>query len=139
MRPMAVLGLVGFMLACGGPTSPTLRSQTISGSLSSVGTMAADYRVYTIDAGGAGALDASLRWTGDGDLWIFVFDVPPPTSEPALAQSDQAHPTNPVALRASLPRAGTYYVLVMQSIVPAGPERGACQCTDTFTLVLTYP
>ena len=141
MRRLALFGLVAYAaVGCGGgPTGPALHTQTITGTLSSVGTMAADYRSYPISVGAAGVLTASAQWVGDGALWLFVFDEAPPTTRPALAQSDQSHPTNPAALSANLPSASTYYVLVMQSIVPAGPERGACQCVDDFTLTLTHP
>ena len=35
--------------------------------------------------------------------------------------------------------AGTYYVMVMQSQVIIGPDKGTCGCVDNFTLTLTYP
>jgi hypothetical protein len=133
-------GLVAALVACGGaPTAPSLRTLTITDSLSSVGTMAADYRVYPVDVARAGALTASVRWVGEGALWLFIFDEEPPTNAPALAQSDQHAPANPATASAQVPRAGRYFVLVEQSIVPAGPARGSCRCRDDFTLTLTYP
>jgi hypothetical protein len=132
--------LVTVALSCGGgPAAPTPQTRSIDGALSSVGTMAADYRVYPVDVGRPGALRASAAWVGGGALWLFVFDEEPPTTAPPLAQSDTREPTNPARVTASIPAAGRYFVLVQQSIVPAGPARGACGCVDTFTLTLTYP
>jgi hypothetical protein len=139
MRRALLLGLAAAAGSCGGPTGPSLQSRTITDTLSSVGTIAADYRVYPVSVSRAGPLTASVRWVGNGALWLFIFDQEPPTTATPLAQSDQAQPTNPVTISAQVPSAGRYFVLVTQSLVPGGPAQGSCQCRDDFTLTLTYP
>jgi len=136
VRRVPLCALVLATAACSGPTSPSLRSQVIVGSLSSVDhQMSPDLQIYPVDVSHAGILSASVQWVGEGDLWLYIFDAQPPTNHPPLASNTTS---NAVPISASVV-AGTYFVMVTQSRVIIGPGKGACGCVDNFTLTLTYP
>jgi hypothetical protein len=128
--------LIVALAACGGPTSPSQRTDVITGSLSSVDhPMAADHKFYSVEVSQSGVLSASIRWVGSGAVWVFVFDAQPPTNHEPLASNVTSHATS---ISASVV-AGTYWILLSQEQVVAGPDKGACGCVDDFTLTLTYP
>jgi hypothetical protein len=133
----AFLGaLIAALAACGGPTSPSLRTDVITGSLSSVDhPMASDYKIYSVGVSQSGVLSASIRWVGEGDVWLFIFDAQPPTNHVPLASNVTSHV---MSISASVV-AGTYWILVSQEMVPEGPHMGTCGCVDNFTLTLTHP
>ena len=136
MRRILLGALVLVSGACGGPTSPSLRSQVIAGSLSSVDhQMAPDHKIYSVNVSQPGVLSASVQWVGEGDLWLYIFDAQPPTNHLPLASNTTS---NAIPISASV-LAGTYFVMVSQSQVIEGPNKGACGCVDNFTLTLTYP
>jgi hypothetical protein len=136
MRRVLLGALIVALATCGGPTSPSLRTEVITGSLSSVDhPMASDHKIYSVDVGQSGVLSASIRWVGEGDVWVFIFDAQPPTNHEPLASNVTSHA---MSMSASVV-AGTYYILLSQEQVVAGPDKGACGCVDEFTLTLTYP
>ena len=136
MRRVLLGALIVALGACGGPTSPSLRTDVITGSLSSVDhPMASDHKFYSVDVGQSGVLTASIRWVGEGDVWVFIFDAQPPTNHVPLASNVTSHATSIFANVV----AGTYWILLSQEQVVEGPHKGACGCVDDFTLTLTYP
>jgi hypothetical protein len=109
----------------------------IVGSLSSVEhPIYADHKAYSVSVSQPGVLSASVQWVGEGDLWLFIFDAEPPTNHPPLA-STLTPRSAPISARVTA--AGIYFVMVSQSQVDAGPDKGACGCVDNFTLTVTYP
>ena len=136
MRRVLLGAVVLVSGACGGPTSPSLRSQVIVGTLSSVDhPIYPDYEIYSVSVSEPGVLSASVQWVGEGDIWLYIFDAQPPTNHPPLASTLTS---SAMPISASVV-AGTYFVMVSQSQVDAGPHQGTCGCVDNFTLTLTYP
>ena len=137
---LVVLAILG-LLACGDDGVGPSRTQIFSGTLAPPPETprAAAFAVHELRVGRRGGLEARVDWTGEGALWLDLFTQRPPTSEPALASSPHA-PTqvSPVLLSAVV-GPGDYYLLVSQALVPAGPNRGACGCVNTYTLTVEHP
>ena len=127
--------------ACESPEAPSLRTRTIEESVSPPPgfPLAGGFQIYDVTPTRPGRLTATLAWTGDGGLWLDVFDQrPPTTAEPIVSSQRSGIGGNPTILSADVV-SRTYFVLVSQRVVPAGPNRGGCGCTNDFVLTLTYP
>lgn len=139
MRQALRLGLVAFTIACGSDVvGPSRRVETIADSVSSVGSFVSGTRSYKVSPGYPGVLTASIRWEGDGQLWMLLFDAEPPVSREPITQTDQSRLENPATM-SGIVVAGTYYVLVSQSRVILGPNQGPCRCVNNFVLTISYP
>jgi hypothetical protein len=136
MRRVLMGALIVSLATCGGPMSPSLRTEVITGSLSSADhPMAADHKFYSVEVSQPGVITAGVRWVGEGEVWFFIFDAQPPTNHEPLASNVTSHATS---ISASVV-AGTYYILLSQEQVVEGPDKGACGCVNEFTLTVTHP